>query len=110
MTTQPTTRPGAFLQLIEYSTDRPEQMDGILERWLAAIGSHRTARWYITTADRERPGTYLQIVEFPNHDAAMSNSEHPATAAFAAELRALCTDDLIFRNLDVTEYANLDKT
>ena len=109
MTTQPTTRPGAFLQLIEYSTDRPEEMDRIIERWLEAIGGHRTARWYITTADRDRPGTYLQIVEFPNYDAAMSNSDHPATAAFAAELRAMCTDEPVFRNLDVTGCANLDE-
>lgn len=104
----PSTRPGAFLQLIEYRTDHPEEMEKILQRWLAAIGSHRTARWYITTVDRDRPGTYLQLVEFPSHAAAASNSDHPATATFAAELRAVCTDDLVFRNLDVIEHAHLD--
>lgn len=108
MTTQPDTHPGAFLQLIDYRTDHPEAMDRIVQRWVAAIGTHRTARWYITTADRDRPGTYLQLVEFPNHDAAALNSDHPATAAFAAELRAACTDDIVFRNLDVINYVDLD--
>lgn len=106
--TTASTRPGAFLQLIEYRTDDPGAMDRIVERWVGAIGAHRTARWYVTTADRDRPGTYLQIVEFPSHDAAMANSDHPATAAFAAELRAACTGEVVFRNLDVTAYAHLD--
>lgn len=109
MTTQPDTRPGAFLQLIEYRTDHSEVMDQALQRWLAAIGAHRTARWYITTADRDHPGTYLQLVEFPNHDAATLNSDHPATTTFAAELRAACSDDLVFRNLDVIHHADLDR-
>ncbi|MCW2718860.1 hypothetical protein [Pseudonocardia sp.] len=108
MSTEPGTQPGAFLQLIEYRTERPEEMQQILKRWLAAIGAHRTARWYVTTADRDHPATYVQLVEFPSHDAATANSGHPATARFAAELREICSEDLIFRNLDVTEYAHLD--
>jgi len=43
--------------------------------WITAIGTQRTARWYITTADRDRPGHFIQLVEFPNHAAAMTNSE-----------------------------------
>lgn len=93
--------PGAFLQLIDYTTDRPEQMQRILDRWLAAIGSARTTRWYLTTADRDQPGRYVQIVEFPGHAAAMANSAHPATVTFADELRAICRGEIIFRNLDV---------
>ena len=81
-------------------------MEKILGRWLSNIGGDRTARWYITTADRDRPGTYLQLVEFPSHAAATTNSTHPATAAFAAELRAVCADELVFRNLDVTEHVH----
>ena len=84
-------------------------MEQILERWLEAIGSRCTTRWYIMTVDRDRPSTYVRIVEFPDHEAAMSNSDHPATAAFAAELRAICTHGPVFRYLDVTEYANLDQ-
>ncbi|MGH9207411.1 MAG: hypothetical protein ACRD1G_12765, partial [Acidimicrobiales bacterium] len=51
-------------------------------------------------ADREHPGTFVRIVQFPSYEAAMANSEHPATARFAKEFEALCEGDLTFRNLD----------
>jgi quinol monooxygenase YgiN len=93
--------PGAFLQLIEYRTDRPHEVERILDRWLDAIGADRTTRWYLTTADRDQPSRYVQIVEFPSHTAAMANSSHPATATFVQQLRAICQGDIVFRNLDV---------
>ena len=94
--------PGAFLQLIEFRTDRPAEMETIVDRWLTAIGAGRTARWYITAADQDRANTYFQLVEFPNYAEAMANSEHPATAEFAAAVNQISTQELIFRNLDVT--------
>jgi len=99
--------PGAFLQLIEYRTDRPQEMETILGRWLAAIGADRTARWYLTTADRDQTGRYVQIVEFPSHAAAMANSSHPATATFAEQLRTICQGDIVFRNLDIQTAADV---
>jgi hypothetical protein len=98
---------GAFVQMIEFDAERPEVMEPILRRWLTAIGAHRTARWYITAADRGRPGTYVQLVEFPSHAAAMANSDHPATAQFAAELQAACSRPVTFRDLDVVTAAPL---
>ncbi len=98
---------GAFLQLLEYRTDRPDEMHRILAAWLDAIGAERTSRWYLTTADRDRPGRYVQIVEFPSHAAAMANSSHPATATFAEQLRGICEGDLVFRNLDVEDAVEL---
>ena len=47
------------------------------------------------------------MVEFPDHGAAVANSDHPATAKFAAELRAACSQDPTFRNLDVVTSARL---
>ena len=103
MTTQQNpSSPGAFLQLIEISTDRPAAIQQIVERWLTEIGTGRTARWYITAADRDRTDTHVQLVEFPSYADAMANSAHPATAEFAAAVRQLSTRDLVFRNLDVT--------
>lgn len=98
---------GAFVQLIEFHADRADVMEPILQRWLAAIGAHRTARWYVTAADRDQPGTFIQLVEFPDHAAAVANSDHPATAQFATELRAACTQDVTFRNLDVVTAVRL---
>jgi hypothetical protein len=94
-------KPGAFLQLIEFRTDRPAEMQKIVDRWLTAIGAGRTARWYITAADRDQAGSHVQLVEFPSYAEAMANSEHPATAEFAAAVNRISTHDLVFRNLDV---------
>lgn len=105
--TEGPTSPGAFLQLIEYRTDHGEQMEDIIARWVGAIGAKRTARWYVTTADRDRPRDFVQIVEFPDYAAAMANSDHPATAEFADALDKICDDGVIFRNLDVVVATRL---
>jgi hypothetical protein len=97
--------PGAFVQLIEYRTDRPEVMAAIVSRWSEAIGAARTARWYVTAADRDEPGRFVQLVEFPSYEAAMENSNHPATSGFARELKELGGDSVVFRNLDVVAAA-----
>ena len=93
--------PGAFVQLIEFDTDRVADWDAIVDRWAAAIGPHRTARWSILGTDRDRPGRHLAMVEFPGHAEAMANSGHPATEAFVKELRSISSTEPQFRNLDV---------
>jgi Protein of unknown function (DUF1059) len=93
--------PGAFVQLIEFDTDRIAEWDAIADRWATAIGPQGTARWSIVGADRDRPGRHVAVVEFPGYAEAMANSGHPATAAFLKELKAICTSEPQFRNLDV---------
>ena len=99
--------PGAFVQLIAYHTDRPEEMAAIVSRWTEAIGAERTARWYVTAADRDQPGRFVQLVEFPSYEAAMENSSHPATSDFARALKELAGDTVVFQNLDVVAAAQL---
>lgn len=94
-------RAGAFVQLIEFRTDRIAEWSSIQDRFIAALEDRRTTRWSIVGADRDRPGTYLALVEFPDHDAAMANSAHPGTAVWFKELQAICLDEPQFRNLDV---------
>ena len=55
----------------------------------------------ILGADRDRPGRHVAVVEFGDYDQAMANSGHPATSVFGKELRAICTGEPRFRNLDV---------
>jgi quinol monooxygenase YgiN len=98
---------GAFIQLIEYQTAHPQRMAELVAQWVEAIGAARTARWYVTASDRDQPGHFVQLVEFASYESAMANSEHPATADFAAGLRAACGDDLVFRNLDVVAFEQL---
>jgi hypothetical protein len=93
--------PGAFVQLIEFDTDRIAEWDTIVNRWAAAIGPHRTVRWTIAGADRDRPGHHVAVVEFPGYAEAMANSGHPATQAFLKELQSISSSEPQFRNLDV---------
>lgn len=92
---------GAFVQLIEFSTDRPQEWDPIVARWTKAIGAARTTRWSLVGADRDRPGRHVAVVEFPSYDQAAANSGHPATNTFLDELRAISAGEPEFRNLDV---------
>jgi hypothetical protein len=94
-------RPGAFVQLIEFDTDRTAEWDAIVDRWATAIGAQRTARWSIMGADLDHPGRHVAIVEFPSYTEAMANSGHPATAAFLKELQSISSSEPQFRNLDV---------
>jgi len=93
--------PGAFVQLIEFDSDRIAEWDAIADRWAAAIGAQRTARWSVLGADRDRPWRHVAVVEFPGHAEAMANSSHPATAAFLKELQSISSSEPQFRNLDV---------
>ena len=99
--------PGAFVQLIEFDTDRIAEWDAIADRWAAAIGAQRTVRWSVLGADRDRPGRYIAVVEFPGYTQAMANCGHPATTAFLKELRSISSSEPQFRNLvvhDVRTY------
>ena len=92
---------GSFVQLIEFTTDRIEEFDGAVDEWMRDIGADRTAQWYVLAADRDRPGTYVEVVGFPGYEAAMRNSEHPATARVAKRMGDMAAGEVAFRDLDV---------
>ena len=93
--------PGAFVQLIEFDTDRIAAWDAIVGRWAEAIGTQHTVRWAVLGSDRDRPGRHVAIVAFPGYTEAMAHSGHPATEALGKELQAICTGEPRFRNLNV---------
>jgi Protein of unknown function (DUF1059) len=97
------TQAGAFVQLIEFRTHRIDDFDATVRQWEQAVGSARTARWAITGGDREQTDGYVQIVEFPSYEAAMANSDHPATSEFAEQLRKLCDGEPTFHNINVRD-------
>jgi hypothetical protein len=91
----------AFVQIIELTTTRPDEVEALVSEWRHQTAGRRTAHRGTFTADRDRPDTYVQIVEFPSYEDAMANSDLPETAAFAQRLGELCDGPLSFRNLDV---------
>lgn len=97
----------AFVQLIEFESDRIDEFDALLDEWIQQSKEWRTATRSVRSKDRDRSGTYVQIVEFPSYEAAMENSNRPETAKFAERLRELCSGPPTFRNLEVERSDSL---
>jgi quinol monooxygenase YgiN len=90
-----------FLQIIDYVTTRPDEVETLSEKFRADAGAAATTERVQITQDRDRPGHYLVIAEFPSYDAAMANSALPATQEFAARMMELCDGPPTFYNLDL---------
>ncbi len=91
----------AFLQLIEFTTKRIGEVEGLMSEWEAKTEGRRSALRSTLTTDRDRPDTYVQIVEFPSYEAAMDNSAMPETGEFSKRIGELCDGPPNFYNLDV---------
>ena len=63
-----------FIQVMEYKTTHPGEMDTLLDEWIAATQGKRTATHDMHTQDRDHPGRYVDIVEFPSCESAMRKS------------------------------------
>jgi quinol monooxygenase YgiN len=96
-----------FVQLIEFQTDKIDELTAIVDKWLETSKGWRTATRSTLTEDRDRPGSYVQMVEFPSYEAAMENSNRPETGKFAESLAALCHGERVFRNLDVVRVEEM---
>ncbi len=100
-----------FVQLIEYSTHRIDEVTALLDEWATAERAVSAAPGRaMLCADRDNPDTYLSVVEFSSHEDAMDHSAKPETAAFAERLRELCDGDPTFRNLDVLREGAFETT
>lgn len=92
-----------FVQIIEYTTSRFDEMQEIGSEWEAAAEGESTARRRVLCQDRDRPGVYVNIVFFDSHEEAMENSELAVTQEFARKMMALADGTPVFRNLEVIE-------
>ncbi len=90
-----------FVQLIRLATSRFDAVEQAHETWLAATTGKRTATRELITRDRDTANVYWMIVEFPDHEAAMRNSDLPETGEIARALAELADEPLQFINLDV---------
>jgi hypothetical protein len=89
-----------FIQVIDFESDRGEEIGALLDEWRAATEGRRAATLSIMTRDRDRPDHYLTIVEFPSYEVAMENSNLPETTHFAERMGTLCKGEPRFVNLD----------
>ncbi len=90
-----------FVQIIEYTTTRLDEVEALMEEWTAATEGRRTTLRSIHGTDREQPHTYVDVMEFDSYEAAMRNSALPETTMFAERFVKLCDAPPRYRNLDV---------
>ncbi len=96
-----------YVQIIEFTTTRIDEVMALDEKWEQATARTRTATSIRITKDRDRPNTYLWAVEFPSAEAAARNNDLPETAEIAQRMAELCQDEPTFRNLDLLEERTL---
>ncbi len=97
----------AFVQIIEFVTTRPDEIDALMDDWVSKTAGQRTAQRSLLAADRDQPNRYVQVVEFPSYEEAMANSKLPATSEISDKLAELCDGAPVFRNLDVRRVESL---
>ena len=64
----------SFIQIIEYETDRPDEMMALGNENMQAQSGPPAYTRLAVTQDRDNPNRYLTIVEFPSYEAAMAIS------------------------------------
>ncbi|WP_424347659.1 hypothetical protein [Kocuria sp. CH-021] len=97
----------AFVQLIEYTTSRPEEVAEVLADWQQSSQGKRTARRVLSAKDRNDPKRFVEIVFFDSYESAMENSQLPETQEYARKLTELMDGEPVFRDLDVVEDREL---
>ncbi|GHF57745.1 hypothetical protein GCM10010218_43950 [Streptomyces mashuensis] len=98
-----------FVQLVECRTRQFEEMDRLMDRWVAATEGRRTATHSLVGRDHSDRDHYVEIIEFPSFEKAMENSNLPETDRIFQEIVALCDEMPTFTDLDVVRDEQLNK-
>lgn len=91
----------AFVQIIDFHTDRFEEGKALVDEYVAKTEGRRTTRRSVVCSDRDQPGHYVNVVFFDSYESAMENSDLPETQELATRLAELSTSPPQFLNLDV---------
>lgn len=91
----------AFIQIVEYETDRADEMQALMDESEQVTGQERGYERMMVTQDRDNPNHYLVIVEFPSYEVAMANSRRPETDQFAKQMAEFVTSGPTYHNLEV---------
>ncbi len=94
-----------FIQIIEFQTSRPDEVETLHDQWQRETEGKRTADRVTITRDRDRPGTCIIVAEFASYDEAMKNNDLPQTQRISEQMMKLADGEPTFRNLDVRRQA-----
>lgn len=98
----------AFVQIIDCRTDRLDELNRLMDDWVARTRGKRTASHALVGTDRSDGRHVVEIVEFPSYEDAMRNSRLPETDRIFREMVALCEAPPTFTDLDVIRDQRLD--
>jgi hypothetical protein len=93
----------AFIQIIEYRTSKPGEVQAVADEWAQATEGKRKARRRVLCQDRDNDGRYFNIVFFDSHEDAMANSALPDTDRLSKKMMSFADGPPTFYNLDVVD-------
>ncbi|MEV6112278.1 ester cyclase [Streptomyces sp. NPDC052109] len=96
-----------FVQLIECRTSRLDEMNRLMDDWVAQTKGRRTATHALVGKDRSDAAHVVEVVEFPSYEEAMRNSNLPETDKIFQGIVALCDEMPTFTDLDVVRDERL---
>jgi len=97
-----------FVQIVECKTSRVDELNQLMDSWVAQSQGRRTATHSMVGTDRKDSNHVVEIVEFPSYEAAMRNSNLPETDRIFHEMVALCDEPPTFTDLDVVRDEQLN--
>ena len=97
----------AFIQIVEFSTDKGDEVRQLGEQYRKDTEGRSTSKRVTACVDRDNPKHYMIIAEFDSYESAMENSNLPVTQEFAQRMMALSDGPPNFYNLDVVEDRTL---
>jgi hypothetical protein len=93
----------AFIQIIEATTSKYDELQALEGEWEKATEGKRTAGRRILARDRNNPNKFFNIVFFDSYESAMTNSNLPETTEFAGRMTKLFDGAPVFHDLDVID-------
>ncbi len=96
-----------FIQVMDYATSKPDEMERVTEEWERATEGKRTATRIVRTKYRDDPNRYCDMVFFDSYESAMENSELPETQEYAKKEQDLVDGEITYLDLDVIEDKQL---
>jgi hypothetical protein len=93
----------SFVQIIEYRTSKPADMEALAEEWEQATKGKRTTRRRFLCQDRDDRERFFNVVFFDSFESAMENSALPETDALSKRLVSVVDGPPTFYNLDVID-------
>jgi hypothetical protein len=92
-----------FIQIIEFKTDKFDELMALEDEWRAATEGKRTLRRAIVARDRNDPDRHLVFAFFDDYDSAMVNSNLPETTEFGQKQQAIVDGSMSFTDLDILD-------